>query len=418
MIAYLKTKHQNNKKIINNFLSLSSLQLINYIFPLITFPYIISIIGIEKFGLLALATATVNYFGPIIDFGFNISATRDISKFRHNTKILSFIFSKILLIKIYLFLISFIVFTLLVYNINIFYEYKEVYFITFFVLLGTTLMPLWFFMGVEDMKYLAIFNFVSKLLFLCLLFILVQKQEDYWIIPLLLGIGNIIVAIISLKLIKDKYRLNFLYIPINKLIKEIFQKYHIFIVHYVPILYGNIIYTFLGVFTNNTTIGLFAIAEKIMMIGNSFIYMISSSFYPSIVKNLSKLEGLKVIILTSGFILSIATYFFSNTISNFLVNDFSSVNSIKIISISFIFTSIYALYGLTYLVSVKQDKLLKRINIYISSLGVIYSYFLIDNFILNGAIFSILISRFLFAITSYFYFKRISNGKNNNIFTE
>ena len=68
-----------NKKLLNNFISLFTLQGLNYLLPLITFPYLVRVLGVEKFGLLSFIGATVGYFTILIGFGFSLSATRQIA---------------------------------------------------------------------------------------------------------------------------------------------------------------------------------------------------------------------------------------------------------------------------------------------------------------------------------------------------
>ena len=62
--------------ILSNFLSLTILKALNYILPLITFPYLVRVLGVDKFGLLSMAIAVVAYFVIIVNYGFELSATK------------------------------------------------------------------------------------------------------------------------------------------------------------------------------------------------------------------------------------------------------------------------------------------------------------------------------------------------------
>src|SRR5271163_4818391 len=66
-------------KVIHNVTSLSWLQLITYVLPIIILPYLFRVIGPEKFGLIAFAQAFVQYFMILTDYGFSVSATKEIA---------------------------------------------------------------------------------------------------------------------------------------------------------------------------------------------------------------------------------------------------------------------------------------------------------------------------------------------------
>ena len=95
MIKRIKSKFQSqdSKKISANFMYLSILQGMNLLLPLITFPYLVRVLGIEKFGLIMFAQAFIVYFSMLADYGFNLSGIREVSSNRNNKNKLIKIFS-------------------------------------------------------------------------------------------------------------------------------------------------------------------------------------------------------------------------------------------------------------------------------------------------------------------------------------
>ena len=64
--------------------------------PLITYPYLIRVLGKEIYGLIVFAQAVVGYLVILVGFGFNISATKEISIHRDNKEKLNEIVSSVI----------------------------------------------------------------------------------------------------------------------------------------------------------------------------------------------------------------------------------------------------------------------------------------------------------------------------------
>lgn len=67
-----------------NLFYLYAVQAANYLFPLITLPYLARILGPEGFGKLALAQALLQYLYLVLEYGFQFTATREVARSRGN----------------------------------------------------------------------------------------------------------------------------------------------------------------------------------------------------------------------------------------------------------------------------------------------------------------------------------------------
>ena len=187
MIAKFKSKFQseNSKKISANFMYLSILQGMNLILPLITFPYLVRVLGIENFGLLMFAQAFIVYFTMIVDYGFNLSGIREVSSNRNNKNKLINIFSSIMIARFILALVGLIFLTIIVFSFEKFSQNWELYYLTFGIVIGTALFPTWFFQGMEKMKYITVLTVIAKLIFTLSIFLFVTTEKDFIYVPLI-----------------------------------------------------------------------------------------------------------------------------------------------------------------------------------------------------------------------------------------
>ena len=78
-----------NKTILANFSYLSLLQLFTILFPLLTYPYLLRVIGLELYGVIVFAQAIITYISLVINFGFNMSSAKEVAVHRSDREELS-----------------------------------------------------------------------------------------------------------------------------------------------------------------------------------------------------------------------------------------------------------------------------------------------------------------------------------------
>ncbi len=105
----------SSSKLIKNTLFLSIVQAVNFVFPLITIPYVSRIIGPEGYGVFNYSTAFIGYFSLLIAYGFDLTGTRKIAKANGDKNIINTVISEVLSARILLFFLSVFLFVIALY---------------------------------------------------------------------------------------------------------------------------------------------------------------------------------------------------------------------------------------------------------------------------------------------------------------
>ncbi|MFH2035554.1 MAG: oligosaccharide flippase family protein [Candidatus Zixiibacteriota bacterium] len=309
-------KNGSGKNLFHNFLSLSFLQISNYLLPLIILPYLIRVVGIEKFGLIAFAQGVMQYFIILTDYGFNLSATKEISSNRDNENIISEIFCSVLIIKFILTLIALGVLYLIIATTDKFGADAVLYIFTFGLVIGNLLFPVWFFQGIEKMKHLTALHLIGKIFYLITLFIFVKDTANYLYVPLLNSIGLILSGLIAIIVIVFKFKVKLIIPSLKSIIGHFRESSQFFLSRVSVSLYTSINTVVLGFFTSNEMVGFYSAAEKIFIAMRSAFAPIAQALYPYMAHklNLGLFKKLYYLVLALAVIIGVSIYLFSGDI--------------------------------------------------------------------------------------------------------
>ena len=132
----LREKLSRNKTVLANFSYLSILQVFTILFPLLTYPYLLRIIGLDLYGVIVFAQTIIAYVSLVINFGFNMSGAKNVAVYKGNKERLSRIVSSTYLCKFILWLICLIVYFSVISIVPFFKDHYWVYALTFLLKIG------------------------------------------------------------------------------------------------------------------------------------------------------------------------------------------------------------------------------------------------------------------------------------------
>ena len=388
---YNKIFQSNNSKILlSNFVYLSILQGLNLLLPLITFPYLVRVLGVDYFGLLSFSMALITYFQIVTDYGFNSTATRDISKEVDNKNKQNEIFNDVMSTKLFLVLICFLLMVTVVSLFKIFRSNWLIYFFSFGSVIGQAIFPIWFFQGVQKMRYITILNLCTKVFFTIALFVFVRKQSDYYLVPVFNALGFISAGTVSFYYLKKDFQIRLKLQPFNKIKEQLIKGKFMFLSELKISLFTNTNVLLLGIFAGNTAVGYFTSAEKLARAMGNFQTPISNALFPYISKEmaLNKKETIQKVIKITKMgalvfsIIVLLCVMFSNEIITLIYGQKMkpSILLFKILLIIPLASFLDTMFGKLILLNNNKDNLYFRVILWATIINIVLNLLLTPTF--------------------------------------
>ena len=151
---------------------------LSIIFPLITYPYISRILGVENLGKINYTASIVGYFSLVAALGISTYAIREGGRIRSDSKNLSHLGNQIFTINILSTIVSYLLLVLVVCLFIPNREYQILIFIQSLTIVFTTLGVDWINVLFEDFLYITIRSIIIQILSLILMFVLVKTASD------------------------------------------------------------------------------------------------------------------------------------------------------------------------------------------------------------------------------------------------
>ena len=340
MISFLKLENNKTAKtLFANFTYLSILEIIGLLLPLISYPYVIRTVGADNYGVVVFCQAIIAYVVIIINFGYNVSATRKISENRTNVFKIREIYSSIVYQKLLIFAICLVsgLFVLIFLK----YEYSVILLGFIGLCIQEVFFPTWLFQGLERMKFITIITFVAKCSCLILIFLFVHDKKDYACIPVLYSIGGFFTSVLSVIILKKKFDIYFVKVSKYRMKEDFLESLPFFTSRLSAIVMerGNVLV--IGTFFS------YDLCAKIVSILKTPFSLVAQVIYPNVAKSKNMLlvkKSIKIVLLFGAFVCLFVYLFAPNII--LLLSDTSMLGAVSILKIMVLYVPIV---GISYL---------------------------------------------------------------------
>lgn len=355
MDIQILNKIKTNKKIFSNFSYLAILEVFIILAPLLTYPYLVRILGMDLYGWVITAQVTASYCTILIDFGFKRISARHIAKNVGNYEKISEVISAILILRCLLWVVSFIIYISIILLITSYRTHFILFLYSFLTTISSVVFLDFYFQGTENMKYITIINIVVRGLFVAATFVVIRKPSDYIFVPLLWSIGYIIGGALSMWIAYGRHKLNF------KIPKKSVLKMHmkegslIFFNDAVITIKDKLNYNIMGAILGMSDIVIYDIGSKISNLMLKPVGILTTVLFPRMSKEPSVNTARRVmlvilistiflVILTNIFLPYIVKFFIGEDIDLFAIRVFTIVPVILGVSV-FISTNVFFAFG-------------------------------------------------------------------------
>ena len=260
-----------------NFAYSSILTIAVYLFPLITFPYVTRVLGVEGIGKYNYAVSAIQYFSTFAMLGINTVGIRAIAKTKDDLNERSRVFSSLLILNLSTTLLAIFVLLVLIHFVPSFEEHSELLYIGIGQLLATSLVVEWLFKGLEDFRYITIRAILVRVIYVAAVLLFVNKPEDYTLYFLLSCLTVVVNAVINLIYSRKFVKFSFKHLEIKQYFGQfvILGIYQILTAMYVSF---NVI--FLGAKCGDIEVGYYSTATKLYGLLMSFFSAFTGVMLP------------------------------------------------------------------------------------------------------------------------------------------
>lgn len=284
------------KKTFLNTIMLYLLAIAKIIFPLVTLPYLTRVLSVETYGAVAYVKSIIAYAQTAIDFGFILSAVRDIVNINREKEATSRVVGNTIVAKLFLALLSFIIILILSFVIPILRNYTLLLFLSFIPPLLSCFLLDFFFRGIEKMHIVSIIFVLMKTISTLLTIFLIKGDQQVLLVPIFDTISSLF-AIVVTWIIYKKLGYGIKFEGLKAALKKIKESFLFFANSAASSVFGALTTAVIGVCVNDLQdVAYWSVSIQLIGAVQTMYTPLSHGLYPYMIKG-KDLKLIKIVLL-------------------------------------------------------------------------------------------------------------------------
>ena len=272
-----------NKKIVSNTAILMIFNIAKMVFPFLTLPYLTRVFSTETYGTVAYVKTVMTYMQIIVDFGFVLSATKDVVKAKDNNEELQTVINDTMMARVMMGVIGFFAIIILSFCLPILRNNLLYTLLSYLVVFLSIFLMDFLFRGLEIMHIITVRFITMKLISTIMTFLLVKNDSHMLLIPVLDILSSIIaVGLVFYNVKKRNLKIGFS--NIKKSLKSIKDSFVYFLSDVASTSFNALSTIIIGMAISTTEVAYWSVCMQIIGSIQACYTPISGGIYPEMIK--------------------------------------------------------------------------------------------------------------------------------------
>lgn len=271
-------------KLIQNTSMLYLLNAAKMLFPFLTFPYLTRVLSVDGYALMAYVKAVMSYLQIWVDFGFMLSATKNIVKAENTPQIINQIVSDTMLARVLLGVVGGVILAVLSVFIPLLRANLLFAWLSYGAIFLSCFMADYLFRGLEQMHEITSRFVVMKGISTVLTFAFVHSDTDLLYIPIL-DILSSAVALILIYFQFGKYNVRLIKPCLKRAWGYLKESAEYFASSVATTAFGALNTLLIGIFLPDADIAIWSVALQLIAVAQMCYCPIIDGIYPEMMRH-------------------------------------------------------------------------------------------------------------------------------------